>query len=107
MALLVGRGQVSNVSTLVRSVNGRRRARGRGRLNVRVDLPPYPSGLRLAGRRVVVVGGGHVAQRRIPALIAAGADIEVVSPHVTPAIEGMLGSGELRWTERGFTPGDL
>jgi uroporphyrin-III C-methyltransferase/precorrin-2 dehydrogenase/sirohydrochlorin ferrochelatase len=72
-----------------------------------VDLPPYPSGLRLEGRRVVVVGGGHVAQRRIPALIAAGADVEVVSPHVTPAIEGMLGSGELRWTERGFRPEDL
>jgi uroporphyrin-III C-methyltransferase/precorrin-2 dehydrogenase/sirohydrochlorin ferrochelatase len=55
----------------------------------------------------VVVGGGHVAQRRIPALIAAGADVEVVSPHVTPAIEGMLGSGELRWAERGFEPADL
>ncbi|MDH2415718.1 uroporphyrinogen-III C-methyltransferase [Nocardioides sp. CER19] len=72
-----------------------------------MDLPPYPSGLRLAGRRVVVVGGGHVAQRRIPALIAAGAQIEVVSPHVTPAIEGMLGSGELRWTPRGFEAADL
>ena len=72
-----------------------------------MDSPPYPSGLRLAGRRVVVVGGGHVAQRRIPALIAAGADVEVVSPHVTPAIEGMLGSGELRWTRRGFETADL
>ena len=72
-----------------------------------MDSPPYPSGLRLAGRRVVVVGGGHVAQRRIPALIAAGADVEVVSPHITPAIEGMLGSGELRWTERGFEASDL
>ncbi|GAB7006685.1 uroporphyrinogen-III C-methyltransferase [Nocardioides sp. AN3] len=72
-----------------------------------MDFPPYPSGLRLAGRRVVVVGGGHVAQRRIPALIAAGADVEVVSPEVTPAIEGMLGSGELRWTPRGFAPADL
>ncbi|GAA1973064.1 uroporphyrinogen-III C-methyltransferase [Nocardioides panacihumi] len=72
-----------------------------------MDHPPYPSGLRLAGRRVVVVGGGHVAQRRIPALIAAGAEIEVVSPQVTPAIEGMLGSGELRWTRRGFEAADL
>ena len=43
------------------------------------DHPPYPSGLRLAGRRVVVVGGGHVAQRRVPVLIGAGADV-VVSP---------------------------
>ena len=37
--------------------------------------PPYPSGLSLAGRRVLVVGGGHVAQRRVPQLIAAGADV--------------------------------
>ena len=36
------------------------------------DFPPYPSALRLAGRRVVVVGGGNVAQRRVPALLASG-----------------------------------
>ena len=52
------------------------------------DFPPYPSGLMLSGRRVIVVGGGHVAQRRVPALLAAGADVTVVSPTVTPAIEG-------------------
>lgn len=68
---------------------------------------PYPSGLRLAGRRVVVVGGGHVARRRLPALIAAGADVVVVSPRVTPAIEGLVGSGEVTWHERGFEPDDL
>jgi len=71
------------------------------------DYPPYPSGLRLAGRRVVVVGGGQVAQRRIPALLAAGADVVVVSPVVTPAIEGQVLAGEVRWVERGFAEGDL
>lgn len=71
------------------------------------DFPPYPSGLRLAGRRVVVVGGGHVAQRRVPALIAAGAVVEVVSPQVTPAIEGLVGSGEVAWSARPFEPADL
>ena len=69
------------------------------------DFPPYPSGLRLADRRVVVVGGGQVAQRRIPVLIAAGARVVVVSPEVTPAIEGML--AEITWHERGFEPADL
>jgi uroporphyrin-III C-methyltransferase / precorrin-2 dehydrogenase / sirohydrochlorin ferrochelatase len=54
------------------------------------EYPPYPSGLRLGGRRVVVVGGGNVAQRRVPVLIAAGAVVTVVSPVVTPAIEGMV-----------------
>ncbi len=71
------------------------------------NFPPYPAGLRLTGRKVVVVGGGHVAQRRVPALLAAGADVEVVSPAVTPAIEGLVGSGEVTWRERGFEAGDL
>ena len=69
--------------------------------------PPYPSALRLAGRRVVVVGGGQVAQRRTPALLAAGADVVVVSPEVTPAIEGLVGGGEVTWLARGFEPADL
>lgn len=71
------------------------------------EFPPYPSGLRLAGRRVLVVGGGHVAQRRVPALLAVGADVVVVSPVVTRAIEGLIGSGEVTWHERGFQPADL
>ena len=56
---------------------------------------------------MVVVGGGHVAQRRVPALLAAGAVVEVVSPAVTPAIEGLVGSGEVTWHERGFEAADL
>jgi uroporphyrin-III C-methyltransferase/precorrin-2 dehydrogenase/sirohydrochlorin ferrochelatase len=71
------------------------------------DFPPYPSGLRLEGRRVLVVGGGHVAQRRIPRLLAAGADVVVVSPVTTPAVEGLAGAGEIRWHERRFEPGDV
>ncbi len=71
------------------------------------DAPPYPSALRLANKRVVVVGGGHVAQRRVPGLIAAGADVLVVSPRVTPAIEGMAIAGEVAWEERGFRATDL
>ncbi len=72
-----------------------------------MDFPTYPSGLRLAGRRVVVVGGGNVAQRRVPQLIAVGADVHLVSPEVTPAIEGLVGSGEITWHERPFQDADL
>jgi uroporphyrin-III C-methyltransferase/precorrin-2 dehydrogenase/sirohydrochlorin ferrochelatase len=71
------------------------------------DFPPYPSGLRLAGRPVLVVGGGHVAQRRVPALLAAGAVVTVVSPEVTPALEGLVGAGEVSWARRGFEEADL
>ncbi|GAB2862245.1 uroporphyrinogen-III C-methyltransferase [Nocardioides pacificus] len=69
------------------------------------DHPPYPAGLRLSGRRVVVVGGGHVAQRRVPALIAAGADVVLVSPEVTPALEGL--GPEITWHQRRFEAADL
>jgi uroporphyrin-III C-methyltransferase/precorrin-2 dehydrogenase/sirohydrochlorin ferrochelatase len=66
---------------------------------------PYLSGLVLTDRLVVVVGGGHVAQRRVPALLAAGARVRLVSPEVTPALEGM--QHELELVPRGFVDTDL
>ena len=69
------------------------------------EQPPYPVGLRLAGRRVLVVGGGSVAQRRVPVLIEAGARVVVVSPRVTPALEGM--ADEVTLVLREFTESDL
>jgi uroporphyrin-III C-methyltransferase/precorrin-2 dehydrogenase/sirohydrochlorin ferrochelatase len=71
------------------------------------EVATYPAGLILTGRRVLVVGGGHVAQRRVPQLIAVGADVHLVSPEVTPAIEGMVGSGEVTWHRRGFEDADV
>jgi uroporphyrin-III C-methyltransferase/precorrin-2 dehydrogenase/sirohydrochlorin ferrochelatase len=70
-------------------------------------FPPYPAGLRLEGLRVLVAGGGHVAQRRIPGLLSAGADVVVVSPETTPAVEGFASSGEITWHRRGFQASDL
>lgn len=69
--------------------------------------PNYLVGLDLNGRRVVVVGGGTVAQRRLGLLIASGADVHVVSREVTPAVEGMATSGQLTLTLRAYADGDL
>ncbi|MFI8488117.1 uroporphyrinogen-III C-methyltransferase [Streptomyces rubrogriseus] len=71
------------------------------------EHPAYPVGLRLAGRRVVVLGGGQVAQRRLPALVAAGADIRLVSPEATPSVEAMADAGEITWERRRYAEGDL
>ena len=45
----------------------------------------YLVGLRLNGRKVVVVGGGGVAQRRVPLLVSNGADVHVITRAATPA----------------------
>src|SRR3546814_1131426 len=50
-------------------------------------------------------GGGHVAQRRCPALGAAGAEGLLVSRSVTPAIEGL--GNEISIELREFVPSDL
>jgi uroporphyrin-III C-methyltransferase/precorrin-2 dehydrogenase/sirohydrochlorin ferrochelatase len=67
----------------------------------------YPLALRLAGRRVVVVGGGAVATRRMPALLATGARVELVSPELTPSLRALADAGRLHWLARRFTPADL
>ncbi len=64
----------------------------------------YLVGLRLAGKKVVVVGGGTVAQRRLPLLIANGADVHVITRSATPAVEGMAG---ITLTLREFRDEDL
>jgi uroporphyrin-III C-methyltransferase len=67
----------------------------------------YPVGLRLLDRHVVVVGGGQVAHRRVAGLLEARARVTVVSPDVTPALEALVGPGEVTWVRRRYEPGDL
>ncbi|MFD2091631.1 uroporphyrinogen-III C-methyltransferase [Blastococcus deserti] len=80
-----------------------------------MDAPPaeagsgavYPVGLRLLDRRVVVVGGGQVAHRRVAGLLEARARVTVVSPEVTPALEALVEPGSLTWVRRRYETGDL
>lgn len=67
----------------------------------------YLLGLRLQGRDVLVVGGGQVAQRRVPVLLEAGARVTVVSPHVTTALQGLAESGRIHWEQRPYRRGDV
>jgi uroporphyrin-III C-methyltransferase/precorrin-2 dehydrogenase/sirohydrochlorin ferrochelatase len=69
-------------------------------------MDPYLLGLRLDRRRVVVVGGGAVATRRIPALLDAGADIVLISPSVTASLEDLAAAGRIRWEPRRYADGD-
>lgn len=67
----------------------------------------YPLHLDLTGRRVLVVGAGHVAERRITALVDEGADVVVVAPAATPAIEVLARDGRISWRPRAFDYSDV
>lgn len=67
----------------------------------------YPILVDLAGRPVVVVGGGAVAERRALGLLAAGARVRVVSPRVGEGLAALAARGELVVEQRPYQPGDL
>ena len=66
----------------------------------------YLLGLRLRGRQVAVVGGGAVAARRVPRLLAVGADVVLISPAVTPALEELAAQHRIDWRPREYRAGD-
>lgn len=67
----------------------------------------YPIGLRLAGKRCLVVGAGPVAERKVNALLAADGIVHVVAPEATAAIRALAQAGQLTWTARTAQPDDL
>ena len=78
-----------------------------GRAEASGDIRPYPIGLVLDGARVLVVGGGAVATRRVPALLDAGADVVLVAPEITPALRGLVDAGRVSWRARSFERSDV
>ncbi len=67
----------------------------------------YPIHLALEGNRVLVVGGGSVAERRVERLLWAGARVRVVSPDLTSALADLRDRGALEHRARPFDPDDL
>ncbi|MGO8693580.1 MAG: bifunctional precorrin-2 dehydrogenase/sirohydrochlorin ferrochelatase [Rectinemataceae bacterium] len=67
----------------------------------------YPISLDLCGRKVLIVGGGRVACRKVKDLIEVGAEITVVSPNVDFEIAALLEAGRIRHEPRKFEVADL
>lgn len=67
----------------------------------------YPVCLRLAGRRVLVVGGGAVARGRVDGLRAAGARVDVVGPRITDELAALARAGAITVSRRPWRPADL
>ena len=70
-------------------------------------MTAYPVVLRLSGKRVLVVGGGAVAARKVEGLLASGAAVTVVAPALVAELRDAAARGEVEVVERSYRPGDL
>jgi precorrin-2 dehydrogenase / sirohydrochlorin ferrochelatase len=70
---------------------------------VPVDEPAYPVNLLVAGKRVLVVGGGEVAYGKVQGLLDARAEVRVVATVVSEAVRGL----PVAWEERPYRRGEV
>ena len=67
----------------------------------------YPVFLDLKGRKCVIIGGGQVAERKVPHLLECDAKVAFVSPQITPSIQRWVNEGKVSWEARDYAEGDL
>jgi siroheme synthase-like protein len=67
----------------------------------------FPIFVKLEGRQVVVIGGGSVAEAKIPGVLSAGARVQLVAPSITPQIAGWVRFGKIDWLPKEFEAADL
>ncbi len=73
-----------------------------------IDIKPterftyFPLFINLMGKKIIVIGGGKIAERRIKTLLPYDPDITVVSPQITDAIQDMVQSGAVKFISRKY-----
>lgn len=69
------------------------------------DYPYFPMFVDLSNRRVLVVGAGRIAARRVRVMSQFTPNVTVVAPDVSPEVEALAGG--LAIVRREFRPSDL
>ncbi len=63
----------------------------------------FPLFVNLEERKIVVVGAGKIAERRIGTLLSFGAQITVIAPEATEKIKAWDLAGELKWQQEAWS----
>jgi len=67
----------------------------------------YPIFIEAKGRRVLVIGGGHVGAEKVRGLLAAEADVTVVAPDLNDELRRLAHDGRITHLARAYQDGDL
>lgn len=60
----------------------------------------------LSGRKVVIAGGGAVAERRAISLLETNADLLVIAPEISLKLRQLRHEGLITWIQKKFEPAD-
>jgi uroporphyrin-III C-methyltransferase / precorrin-2 dehydrogenase / sirohydrochlorin ferrochelatase len=67
----------------------------------------FPAFFDLTAQKVLIVGGGEVALRKLALLTRSGAKVTVVAPQMLPEFSEQAAAGKITAVSREFVPGDL
>src|SRR5881396_1685537 len=67
----------------------------------------YPVFLDIAGKPVIVIGGGNIAHQKVVGLLKTGAEVTVVSPDLNSEMASLEKAGSFRHISRDYEAGDL
>lgn len=67
----------------------------------------FPIFINLINKRVVVIGGGVIATRRVQTLCSFGCNIEVIAPEVSESLKNLVNEEKIIWHERPYQEGDV
>jgi precorrin-2 dehydrogenase/sirohydrochlorin ferrochelatase len=67
----------------------------------------YPLNLNISGRQCAVIGGGHVAERKVRSLLEAGALVTVIAPELTAGLQKLSAAGCISWRPGAYRSGML
>jgi precorrin-2 dehydrogenase/sirohydrochlorin ferrochelatase len=71
------------------------------------NVPYYPINLQISHQPCIVVGGGSVAERKIAGLLAAGAAVTVLSPHLSSGLASLAEEKKITHIARAYQYGDV
>lgn len=67
----------------------------------------FPILVSLAGKKVVVIGGGAIAERKIRTVLDCGAFVTVISPELTEGLSNLASDHKFIYLKRAYRKGDL
>lgn len=70
-------------------------------------MADFPLFIKMDGRKVMVIGGGSVALRKIRILTDYGADIRIISGEVRDELKMLAEAGSLEWQKENLTENHL